>query len=131
MNAQTAADLTAESKDKVICLVGMPNSGKTTLMNALTGGNFKTANYAGVTVSLLRGRTRPNTGVRGMLSTCLESIAASSLPPRKNCLSRLSKDDTAKFSRMRFILVVDATQLERHLKFGGLVGKQGKPPLWR
>ena len=26
-----------------------------------------------------------------------------------------------------FILVVDATQLERHLKFGGLVGRQGKP----
>jgi ferrous iron transport protein B len=62
MNAQTAGDLAVEPKDQVVCLVGMPNSGKTTLMNALTGGNFKTANYAGVTVSLLRGRTRPEFG---------------------------------------------------------------------
>src|SRR5687767_15977799 len=50
------------AKDQTVCLVGMPNSGKTTLMNALTGGNFKTANYAGVTVSLLRGRSKPEFG---------------------------------------------------------------------
>src|SRR5688572_10166846 len=48
--------------EQTICLVGMPNSGKTTLMNAITGGNFKTANYAGVTVSLLRGRSKPDFG---------------------------------------------------------------------
>src|SRR5205814_8960347 len=51
-----------------VCLVGMPNAGKTTLMNALTGGNFKTANYPGVTVSLLRGRTKPEFGpVRNLI----------------------------------------------------------------
>src|SRR5215813_8833566 len=45
-----------------VCLVGMPNSGKTTLMNALTGGNFRTGNYPGVTVSVIRGRSRPDMG---------------------------------------------------------------------
>src|SRR5690348_15243626 len=48
--------------EQTVCLVGMPNAGKTTLMNAITGGNFKTANYAGVTVSLLRGRSKPEFG---------------------------------------------------------------------
>src|SRR3989304_831342 len=44
------------------CLVGMPNSGKTTLMNAITGGNFRTGNYPGVTVSMLRGKSKAELG---------------------------------------------------------------------
>src|SRR5215510_15772556 len=62
MSTETAQTTSSVSKDHVVCLVGMPNSGKTTLMNALTGGNFKSANYAGVTVSLLRGRSKPEYG---------------------------------------------------------------------
>lgn len=37
-------------------LVGSPNSGKTTLFNALTGMHAKTGNYPGVTVSRFEGR---------------------------------------------------------------------------
>ena len=33
-----------------IALAGNPNSGKTTMFNALTGGNEKVGNWAGVTV---------------------------------------------------------------------------------
>ena len=33
-----------------IALTGNPNSGKTTMFNALTGGNEKVGNWAGVTV---------------------------------------------------------------------------------
>ena len=33
-----------------VAIVGNPNSGKTTLFNALTGLNYKVANYPGVTV---------------------------------------------------------------------------------
>ena len=127
MNAQTAADLTAESKDKVICLVGMPNSGKTTLMNALTGGNFKTANYAGVTVSLLRGRTRPEYGnPRNVVD--LPGVHSSIEPsPEEELAVTVIEGRHGKVQPDAFILVVDATQLERHLKFGGLVGRQSKP----
>ena len=38
-----------------IALVGNPNSGKTALFNALTGGRAKVANYAGVTVERKEG----------------------------------------------------------------------------
>ena len=34
-----------------IALAGNPNSGKTTMFNALTGGNERVGNWAGVTVS--------------------------------------------------------------------------------
>jgi ferrous iron transport protein B len=42
-------------RDLKIALVGNPNSGKTALFNALTGGRAKVANYAGVTVERKEG----------------------------------------------------------------------------
>ncbi len=39
-----------------IALAGNPNTGKTTVFNALTGGHQKTGNYAGVTVEAREGR---------------------------------------------------------------------------
>ena len=40
---------------ETIALVGNPNSGKTTLFNALTGANQKVGNSPGVTVSRVSG----------------------------------------------------------------------------
>jgi len=39
-----------------VCLIGQPNSGKTALFNALTGQNFKSTNYPGVTVECRIGK---------------------------------------------------------------------------
>jgi ferrous iron transport protein B len=38
-----------------VALLGMPNTGKSTLFNALTGGEAQVANWPGLTVELLRG----------------------------------------------------------------------------
>ena len=38
-----------------VALLGMPNTGKSTLYNRLTGGNAQIANWPGLTVELLRG----------------------------------------------------------------------------
>ena len=38
-----------------IALIGNPNSGKTTMYNALTGGNERVGNWAGVTVDKKEG----------------------------------------------------------------------------
>ena len=53
MNAPVGAPVTG--RDLRIALVGNPNSGKTALFNALTGGRAKVANYAGVTVERKEG----------------------------------------------------------------------------
>ncbi len=46
-----------------IVLFGMPNSGKSTVFNALTGGNAKVGNWHGVTVDVKEGRLKGNKGV--------------------------------------------------------------------
>jgi len=40
---------------RVVSLLGMPNTGKSTLYNRLTGGNAQIANWPGLTVELMRG----------------------------------------------------------------------------
>jgi len=42
-----------------VALVGMPNTGKSTLFNRLTGGHAEIANWPGLTVDLLRGTLPP------------------------------------------------------------------------
>ena len=62
MNAPVSAPVAA--RDLRIALVGNPNSGKTALFNALTGGRAKVANYAGVTVERKEGALTTPAGRR-------------------------------------------------------------------
>jgi ferrous iron transport protein B len=121
---QTALATTGEL---TVCLVGMPNSGKTTLMNALTGGSFRTGNYPGVTVSLIRGRSRPEMG---------DVVSIVDLPGIHSTVASSPEEDlsTAVISGKHhsvladvFVMVVDATQLERQLRFASFVARQGRP----
>ena len=52
------AVVTADAGLTRFAVVGSPNSGKTTLFNALTGLHAKTGNYPGVTVARYEGTTR-------------------------------------------------------------------------
>ncbi len=124
---QEAEARNTASKDLTICLVGMPNAGKTTLMNALTGGNFQTANYPGVTVDLIRGRSKPEFGPSINLVD-LPGVHSSVNPsPEEELACAVIEGRDYGVKPDGFILVVDATQLERHLKFAGFVAHQQRP----
>ena len=101
---------------ETIALVGNPNSGKTTLFNALTGANQKTGNYPGVTVSRVSGVLRTPHGNKYEL---LDLPGCYSLSPRAED-ERITRDvllgDQKGNDRPSAVVcVVDASNLERHL----------------
>lgn len=110
-----------------VCLVGMPNAGKTTLMNALTGSNLHTANYAGVTVTLSEGQTKKEFGEPLNIIDLpgVNSPIAPSPEEELSCQVIADKHHSVKADAL--ILVVDATQLERHLRLAAYAAKSGKP----
>jgi ferrous iron transport protein B len=108
-------------------LVGLPNAGKTTLMNALTGGGFRTANYPGVTVDLLEGRSAACFGPP-MAVVDLPGVHSPAAPgPDETLACQVIEGRHPAVRPDTFIVVVDVLQLERHLRFAGYVARQGKP----
>ncbi|HEY8078537.1 MAG TPA: ferrous iron transporter B, partial [Labilithrix sp.] len=61
----------AAKRPLVVALVGRPNSGKSSLYNAVTGGNAHVGNYPGITVEILEGQAQLADGT---------SIAIADLP---------------------------------------------------
>lgn len=110
-----------------ICLAGAPNAGKTALMNALTGGNFHTANYPGVTVTLSRGKTKTEFGPQLLLVDLPGVHSTSAVSPEEELSCRVIEGRHKSVIPDALIVAVDATQLERHLRFASLVARQHKP----
>jgi len=110
-----------------LCLAGVPNAGKTALMNGLTGGSFHTANYPGATVTLSRGKSRTELGPPATIVDLpgVHSTAATS--PEETLSCEVIEGRHPSITPDALIIVVDATQLERHLKFASYVARQGKP----
>ncbi|MEN9722069.1 MAG: ferrous iron transport protein [Pseudomonadota bacterium] len=100
----------------LIALAGLPNCGKTSLFNALTGSRQKVANYPGVTVerkegaiALPEGRTLRVLDLPGTYS--LDARTPDEAITRDVLLGRVRGESLP----VALIAVVDATNLERNL----------------
>src|SRR5689334_516353 len=116
---------------KQVVLAGNPNSGKTTLFNALTGLRAKVGNYPGVTVERKEGR---------LLGTAKDKPVVILDLPGTYSLSPQSLDEQVArdvlFHRLPevpppdlVVVVVDASNLQRNLYFATQVIELGYPTI--
>ena len=99
-----------------IALAGNPNSGKTTMYNALTGSNEKVGNWAGVTVD------KKEHLIKKSLCQGMEELVAVDLPGAYS-MSPFTSEESITSSYVKnekpdaIINIVDATNLSRSLFF--------------
>lgn len=98
-----------------IALIGLPNCGKTSLFNALTGSRQKVANYPGVTVERKEGWIRSEENPLRVLDLpgtySLDSRTPDEEITREVILGRFSGETRPEV----LVAVLDATNLERNL----------------
>lgn len=98
------------SVNKKYLLAGSPNSGKTTLFNALTGLHQHTANYSGVTVEKYIGEFKyNNTDIEVVDLPGIYSLYPSAIE------EQLAIDEILNTSYDGIILVVNAEQIQKNL----------------
>ncbi len=96
-----------------VALVGSPNSGKTTLFNALTGSRQKTGNYPGVTVERKEGQV-PHAQMHVLDLPGLYSLTAKS-PDEAISADVVAGRHASEAAPAVIIAVADATNLQRSL----------------
>jgi len=100
-----------------IGLVGNPNSGKSSLFNALTGLNQKVGNFPGVTVDKKMGDTVISPGITGVV---VDLPGTYSLYPRREdewVAYRVLMQQDLQVKPEMVVLVADASNLKRNLLF--------------
>lgn len=111
-----------------VAIIGNPNTGKTTLFNALTGLRQRVGNFAGVTVERVEGGFK---GPDGRRITVLDlpgsySLSAGS-PDEQVALEVLLHRDAAQWRPDVVLVVIDAVHLERNLFLASQVLELGIP----
>ncbi|HET7275270.1 MAG TPA: ferrous iron transport protein B [Longimicrobiaceae bacterium] len=111
-----------------VALIGNPNTGKSTLFNALTGMRQRVGNYAGVTVERVEGRYRNDSGHQ---VTVLDlpgtySLSANS-PDEEIALAVLVGRAPGVPAPDVVVVVLDAQNLERNLFLASQVIELGHP----
>jgi ferrous iron transport protein B len=116
-----------KSKTLTVALVGNPNTGKSTLFNALTGMRQHVGNYPGVTVELKKGQT----SLDGTYIDIIDLPGTYSLAARS--LDEMVTVDLLLGHRPEeprpgaIISIVDASNLERHLYLTTQLMEMGVP----
>jgi ferrous iron transport protein B len=115
---------------RTVAVVGLPNAGKSTLFNRLTGLRQKVANYPGVTVEKRVGQAR----LSGSVAVELVDL------PGIYSLQPMSEDERVAHDVLTgrmpgisppdaIVLILDSTNLGRHLSFAAPILSLGVPTL--
>src|SRR5690349_11503412 len=123
-----AVEVTHAAGELTIALAGNPNSGKTTVFNALTGLRQKVANYPGVTVEKKIGKCKLSDGRRAIVIDLPGTYSLISRSPDEQVamevLRGLRRDTPAPDV---VVVVVDASNLQRNLYLVSQLVELGRP----
>src|SRR5204862_251553 len=111
-----------------VALVGTPNSGKTSLVNALTGSRQKVANYPGVTVERKEGLAVTPAGITVRLidlpgTYSLRARSLDEVVTRDVVLGRLEGEEVPRL----LVCVADSTNLRVALRLALELRRTGRP----
>ncbi len=120
--------MSAAEPGLTVALVGNPNTGKSTLFNALTGLRQRVGNYPGVTVARKSGQCDCGDGLKVELVDLpgLYSLSASS-PDEQVVIDALSGHLADDRRPDAVVVVVDATNLLRNLFLASQLSELGLP----
>ena len=111
-----------------VAIIGNPNTGKTTLFNALTGLRQRVGNFAGVTVERVEGSYRATDGRKVSVLDLPGSYSLSAgSPDERIALDVLLGRSTDLWRPDVVLVVIDAAQLERNLFLCSQVIELGLP----
>ena len=110
-----------------VALIGNPNTGKSTLFNALTGMRQRVGNYSGVTVERVEGRYRDDAGSVTVIDLPGTYSLSASSPDEEIALAVLTGHAPGIDKPDVVVVVVDAANLERNLFLASQVLELGLP----
>ncbi|HEX6042124.1 ferrous iron transport protein B [Longimicrobium sp.] len=110
-----------------VALIGNPNTGKSTLFNALTGMRQRVGNYSGVTVERVEGRYRDDAGAVTIIDLPGTYSLSAASPDEEIALAVLTGHAPGIDRPDVAIVVADAANLERNLFLASQVLELGLP----
>jgi ferrous iron transport protein B len=110
-----------------VALVGNPNTGKSTLFNALSGLRQRVGNYPGVTVELKKGTVRRKDYIWELIDLPGTYSLAPRSPDEMVAVDVLLGRHSHEAAPDVIISIVDATHLERHLYLTTQLFDLGRP----
>jgi ferrous iron transport protein B len=111
----------------IVAIVGNPNTGKSTLFNALSGLRQQTGNYPGVTVEMHTGRCVVGDTTLNLIDLPGTYSLAPRSPDEMVSIDVLLGRRAGQPAPDVIVSVVDATNLDRHLYLTSQLAEMGKP----
>ncbi|MDA1190159.1 MAG: 50S ribosome-binding GTPase, partial [Candidatus Poribacteria bacterium] len=113
---------------RTVALAGNPNSGKTTLFNALTGLRQKVGNYAGVTVERKTGSLRLPNGEEWDVLDLPGTYSLTARSPEEAIARNVLLGEMSDTPRPdAIVIVLDASNLDRNLYLATQILEMGLP----
>ncbi len=127
--AGTGVPIDASQRRIRVALVGNPNTGKSTLFNALTGMRQRVGNFAGVTVERVEGAMRGPNGEKVTIVDVPGCYALSPASPDEEIALGVMRGTGGEPMPDVVVVVADALHLERNLYLVSQVLELGLPTI--